>query len=150
MLKTTRQILAVISIIMVTLLFLDFTGTVHSCFGWMAKIQFLPAMLALNTGVIIGLFLLTLIFGRMYCSVICPLGIMQDGFAWFGKKAKKNRYSYSPAKNILRYVLLVLMVIANHCIGCGQCTPHCPQSIDIPGQLHRIDTFVENLKQETL
>ncbi|MDE6793550.1 MAG: 4Fe-4S binding protein [Muribaculaceae bacterium] len=112
MLKRTRQILAIISILMVTLLFLDFTGTVHAWFGWMAKIQFLPAVLALNAGVIIGLIVLTLIFGRIYCSVICPLGIMQDGFAWLGKKAKKNRYSYSPAINILRYTLLAAMIAA--------------------------------------
>lgn len=39
---------------------------------------------------------------------------------------------------------------ANHCIGCGQCSPHCPQSIDIPKELHRIDHFVEQLKQGTL
>ena len=112
MLKKLRQSLAAVSIIMVTLLFLDFTGTVHAWFGWMAKIQFLPALLALNLGVIVALVALTLLLGRVYCSVICPLGIMQDGFAWFGKKAKKNRYSYSPAKNILRYVMLVIMAIA--------------------------------------
>ena len=35
---------------------------------------------------------------------------------------------------------------ANHCIGCNQCAPHCPQSIDIPAELHRIDSFVESLK----
>ncbi len=39
---------------------------------------------------------------------------------------------------------------ASHCIGCGQCAPHCPQTIDIPAQLRRIDNFVESLKQETL
>lgn len=39
---------------------------------------------------------------------------------------------------------------ANHCIGCNQCSPHCPQSIDIPKELHRIDKFVEQLKQGTL
>lgn len=39
---------------------------------------------------------------------------------------------------------------ASHCIGCNQCSPHCPQSIDIPKELHRIDAFVEQLKQETL
>lgn len=39
---------------------------------------------------------------------------------------------------------------ANHCIGCDQCVPHCPQSIDIPKELQRIDQFVEQLKQETL
>ena len=36
---------------------------------------------------------------------------------------------------------------ASHCIGCGQCVSHCPQSIDIPGELHRIDDYVEDLKQ---
>ncbi len=39
---------------------------------------------------------------------------------------------------------------ASHCIGCNQCSPHCPQSIDIPKALHRIDDFVEKLKQGTL
>ena len=39
---------------------------------------------------------------------------------------------------------------ASHCIGCNQCVEHCPQSIDIPKQLHRIDSFVEQLKQNTL
>ena len=39
---------------------------------------------------------------------------------------------------------------ADHCIGCGQCNPHCPQGIDIPAELHRIDGFVERLKQGAL
>lgn len=39
---------------------------------------------------------------------------------------------------------------ASHCIGCNQCAPHCPQSIQIPEEMHRIDTFVEQLKQGTL
>ncbi len=91
---------------LITLLFLDFTGTVHGWFGWMAKIQLVPAVLALNVGVVLGLVVLTLLLGRVYCSVICPLGVMQDIFAWMGKKQKKNRYSYSPAKTWLRYIML--------------------------------------------
>ena len=39
---------------------------------------------------------------------------------------------------------------ASHCIGCNQCVSHCPQNIDIPKELHRIDQFVEQLKQGTL
>ncbi len=111
-LKSLRRVLAVIVITMVTLLFVDFTGTAASLFGWVAKIQFLPAVLAVNVGVIVGLVLLTLLFGRVYCSVICPLGLMQDFFAWLGKKSQKNRYSYSVPKNILRYGMLALMIIA--------------------------------------
>lgn len=112
MLKKIRQTLAVIFLALITLLFLDFTGTVHAWFGWMAKIQFLPAVLALNLGVVAGLVVMTLILGRVYCSVICPLGVMQDVFARFGRMARKNRYSYSPAKNALRILMLALMAVA--------------------------------------
>lgn len=104
--------LAAIFFVGITLLFLDFTGTLHAWLGWMAKIQFLPAVLAVNAGVVIILILLTLLLGRIYCSVICPLGVLQDLVAWLGKKSKKNRYSYSGEKKWLRYGVLILFVIA--------------------------------------
>lgn len=112
MLKKIRSIAAVIFWLGVTLLFLDFTGLAARWLGWIAKVQFLPALLAGNVLVIVLLVALTLVFGRLYCSVICPLGVMQDGFAALGRKARRNRYGYSPAKNILRYTMLVVMVIA--------------------------------------
>ena len=52
MLRTIRLTTAFICFTLVTLLFLDFTGTLHTWFGWLAKIQFLPAVLALNLGVV--------------------------------------------------------------------------------------------------
>lgn len=112
MLRTLRITLAILFFSAATLLFLDFTGTIHAWLGWIAKIQLLPAIMAMNAVVIAALILLTLLFGRIYCSVICPLGIMQDIFARFGKMAKKNRYSFSPTQNIVRYSLLALMIIS--------------------------------------
>lgn len=112
MLRKIRLTLAIIFFTLITLLFLDFTGTLHGWFGWMAKIQFLPALLALNVGVVIILIVLTLLLGRVYCSVICPLGVFQDIFSWLGKKQKKNRYSYSPALNWLRYGVLGVFILA--------------------------------------
>ena len=106
-----RKILAGIFFVGITLLFLDFTGTIHTWLGWMAKIQFLPAVLALNLGVVIALILLTLLMGRIYCSVICPLGVLQDIFGWIGKKHRKYRYSYSKPMNVLRYVMLGFLVV---------------------------------------
>ena len=91
MLRTIRLTLAVIFFALITLLFLDFTGTLHTWFGWMAKIQFLPAVLALNIGVVLFLAVLTLVFGRIYCSVICPLGVFQDIVSRLSAKRKKNR-----------------------------------------------------------
>ena len=110
MLRKIRIIAAVLCFTLITLLFLDFTGTIHAWFGWLAKIQFLPAVLALNVGVIVLLVALTLLFGRVYCSVICPLGVMQDVISWFAGRRKKNRFSYSPAKNWLRYAVLAVFV----------------------------------------
>lgn len=37
---------------------------------------------------------------------------------------------------------------ADHCISCGHCVPHCPQNIDIPSQMQRIDKYAETLKRE--
>ena len=112
MLKKLRRLTAIIFFTIITLLFLDFTGTIHGWFSWMAKIQFLPALLALNFGVIITLVLLTVAFGRIYCSVICPLGIFQDLISGIATKRKKNRFTYSPSLRILRYSVLGIFVIA--------------------------------------
>ena len=71
-------------------------------------------MLALNVGVIVALIVLTLVFGRIYCSVICPLGIMQDIFARLRprKNKKVGHYSYSPEVRWLRYPVLALFIVA--------------------------------------
>lgn len=106
MLRKIRITLALIFWVLITWLLLDFTGTARVYLGWMAKIQFLPALVAMNIGALLFIAALTLLFGRIYCSVICPLGVMQDVIAWFRKK--KNKYSYSEEKGILRAVILTL------------------------------------------
>ena len=110
MLKKIRVILAAVIFALLTLLFLDFTGTLHAWFGALAKIQLIPAILAVNVGVIVALVLLTLVFGRVYCSVICPLGIAQDIIGWFSRKQKKARYHYRKAHNALRYSLMFIFI----------------------------------------
>ena len=114
MLRKIRIILATVFFAGITLLFLDVTGAIHTWLGWMAKVQFLPAVLALNVSVVAILAAFTLLFGRVYCSIICPLGVMQDIISWIhGKTKKKNRYrfNWSPAKNWLRYTMLTVFVI---------------------------------------
>ena len=114
MLRKIRLTIALLFFVTVTALFLDFTGTIHTWLAWMAKVQFLPALLAVNVGVIVPLVLLTLLVGRVYCSVICPLGVFQDIVSWISgqRKKKKYRFSYSPEIKWLRYGVLGLFVIA--------------------------------------
>ncbi len=114
MLRKIRLTLAVLFFVAVTALFLDFTGTIHTWLGWMAKVQFLPALLALNVGVVLSLVVLTLIAGRVYCSVICPLGVFQDIVSWLSGRRKKKayRFSYSPEVTWLRYGVLAVFVVA--------------------------------------
>ena len=112
MLRTIRITLAAVMFIGITLLFLDITGTMHQWVGWMPKLQLLEAVLALNLAVVAFLVVLTLICGRIYCSIICPLGVMQDVFGWLGKKTKKNRYTYSNEKRWLRYSMLAVFLVA--------------------------------------
>ena len=110
MLRKIRRTLAALFAGLLTLMLLDFTGTLHVWLGWMAKVQFLPAVLALNIGVVVGLVLLTLLFGRVYCSVICPLGVFQDLTSWVAGKHRKNRFRYSKALSKLRYIVLLLFI----------------------------------------
>lgn len=110
MLRRIRTILALVVFVLITLLFLDVTGTLHRYFGWLASIQFWPALLALHVGVVAMLVVLTLVFGRIYCSVICPLGVMQDVISRLHGIRKKNRFTYSKEKRWLRYGVLVVFV----------------------------------------
>ena len=117
-LKVVRVGMACVMFVGLTWLFIDSTGVAARYLGWMAKMQFLPAALrlfvcaSLTTLAFFGLtVVLTLLLGRLYCSVICPLGILQDVFAWMGKKARRNRYTYSKAKSWLRYAMLVVFVV---------------------------------------
>ena len=83
MLRKIRITLATVFFIGITLLFV---GIGQQWWGWMAKLQFLPSCLALNFAVIAGILLLTILFGRIYCSVICPMGVFQDIIIWLRRK----------------------------------------------------------------
>ena len=117
MLKSLRVILALISITALTLLFLDFTGLTFEYFGWLPKLQLVPALLSVNVTALVILAAITLLCGRVYCSVICPLGIMQDGINWLrghtGKKSKrKNRFRYKKGLTVVRIIFLALFVVS--------------------------------------
>jgi len=116
MLRKTRILLAALFLIGITLLFI---GIGHGWLGWMAKLQFLPSLLALNFAVIIGIVLLTLLFGRIYCSVICPMGVFQDFVIWIRRKGEKlfkkkktHKFKYLNEHKWVRYGVLVLSIVS--------------------------------------
>ena len=95
----------------ITFMFLDFSGTLKNFLGWMAKIQFLPAILALNIGAVVFVLALTFLFGRLYCSVICPMGVFQDFVSRIAGKFKKRRFKFTPEKRKTRLIILGVFVV---------------------------------------
>ncbi len=115
--KKIRIALALLFFLGISLLLTGLLPGLHRWFGWMPKLQFLPAVMALNAAVIIALIVLTLVFGRIYCSTICPLGVMQDGISRvsvLAKRARKNRkpFHFRKEHKWLRYGIWVLFVAA--------------------------------------
>lgn len=112
--KILRIILALVFWTGITLLF--FIPDLGAVTGFIPKLQFIPALMATNFAVIAALVLLTLLFGRIYCSVICPLGVFQDGLARIGafirRKTGRKAYNYRKGIKWLRYGIWVMFVCA--------------------------------------
>lgn len=110
-LRIIRTVLAVAVFGVLTFGFVDFSGIVEN--PLLQKIQFGPALLSLSIATLVCLIAATLLFGRVYCSVICPLGIFQDFFNWLsGKFDKKKKYGYRRENRWLRYGTLAVLVAA--------------------------------------
>jgi ferredoxin-type protein NapF len=105
-------------------LFLDFSGSVPSAwFRGLTWLQFVPSLfkflqtighgLAVTAYGFIAVLALTLLFGRVYCSYICPLGVFQDVTSWCSKKVRKKfRFRFAPPKTRLRYSILVVVILS--------------------------------------
>lgn len=112
-LKTVRLVLAGLMLVGLTLLLLDTTGVLRHYLGWIPKIQLLPSVLALNVVMVVAILLVTLLLGRFYCAVVCPMGVFQDIFTWARKVVfPKHKFRYAKPANWLRYTVLALFVLA--------------------------------------
>lgn len=121
MLRKIRISLAALFLSGITLLFI---GIGQNWLGWMAKLQLYPAILRVvggatlgNIAVLSALLALACLFGRIYCSVICPLGIFQDTLIWLRRKAGRKQFSYSPEKKIPRNAVLAISILLT-VLGC--------------------------------
>ena len=114
--RKIRIAIAILFFAGITLLFVG-VPFLTSWLGWMPKLQFLPAVMALNVLVIVLVLVLTLLFGRIYCSTICPLGVFQDGISRVRVtlgRLRKNRkpFHFRKEHKWLRYGIWVLFVAA--------------------------------------
>ncbi len=80
--------------------------------------QFTPSLFFIAGGLssfgFFIIFLLTIAFGRVYCSFLCPLGIFQDVIIFFSRKTIKRRKNrYQKPYNLIRYPILILTVISS-------------------------------------
>lgn len=115
-LKGLRVLLAILFFVPILLFFVDFSRVLPDSAHRLLHLQLMPALLGGMVGLIVFQFLLALVFGRIYCSTICPAGVFQDiinRLFCIGKKKKKGsrRFSYHKPQNRLRYVLLAITVL---------------------------------------
>jgi len=116
MLRKIRITISILVISLISFFIVDFAGLLPMQLHFLEEIQLIPALLALNWAIIITLIVLTFIFGRIYCSSVCPLGIWMDITSrirkWVSSKKKRKRYKYTKALNLFRYGFLALTIIA--------------------------------------
>jgi ferredoxin len=118
-LKKIRLIVSIFFFLLISILFLDFNNSLSPAYtNYFTFFQFVPSLIKFfsfagiaATGFIFVL-ILTVLFGRVYCSSICPMGTLQDIFSFISKKLRKKKYFHllKPA-NFLRYSLLSLSII---------------------------------------
>ncbi|MDO5582366.1 MAG: 4Fe-4S dicluster domain-containing protein [Planctomycetia bacterium] len=111
--RILRVILAICFFCPFVLYFLDFAELYPKRLNFLMELQIVPAFMKLNLWILGGIFLLTLLFGRIYCSVICPLGVFQDLTAWTGSFfRKKKKYGFHPPKTVLRFLFLAVFLLS--------------------------------------
>ncbi len=120
-LKPVRVILSLLFFLGITFIFLDFANYATTLIAdWLTYLQFIPSFIKFVNLVSVAAFgflfvlLLTLLFGRVYCSSICPLGTFQDIVSYLKKKIQKKKrykYDYLPESKYLRYSLLVFSIL---------------------------------------
>ena len=118
LLKWLRIVVALVVFAALTAAFVDFRELVPWKIGhWLGEIQFVPSLVALLTGAGLSLAciiiaIVTLAVGRVYCSAICPLGILQDIINRLTKRLKSHPASYSHPHTWLRQTFLWATIIA--------------------------------------
>jgi ferredoxin len=116
-LKKIRVVVSLIFFIFTIFIFVDFTGLVTArMIRALLYLQFIPSFLKfINTLSIAAagflfMFLLTMLFGRVYCSTVCPLGTLQDIFFWIAKKFRIiQSLKFTKPHNFLRYTILSVL-----------------------------------------
>jgi ferredoxin-type protein NapF len=111
--KKIRVIVSLVFFSLITVYFLDFADLLPVQLHTLEKWQLVPALLSLNVVVLIVLAAVTLLFGRVYCSTLCPMGIFQDIVDWTSKKfQRKKKYPVFKEQPVLRWTIVALTVIA--------------------------------------
>jgi ferredoxin len=118
-LKALRIGISILFFVLIAVLFLDFRNDVApSIIRGVLYPQFVPSLLkflataaAGSTG-FLAVMLLTVLFGRVYCSTICPLGTLQDGIGFVARKnGNRRRFKWSKPHHVLRYSIFILTVL---------------------------------------
>ena len=88
MLRGLRVAIACCMLLAILSFFLDFDDKIPQSFAWLAKVQLLCSVLGHCFNAFFIIIVATFLVGRVYCSAVCPLGILQDAINWLGRVSK--------------------------------------------------------------
>lgn len=108
-----RIVVSVSALAIITMALTSIGCTIPVVAGWLERVQLMPAILSFSLVTFIGWLIVTLIFGRIYCSSVCPLGTLQDIAAKCvrtGRRTPRHDYHYSKPLNSIRYFTLIVVL----------------------------------------
>jgi len=119
-LKYSRVFVSLVFLLLFFLMLVDFTGHFpRNIMKGITWIQFIPSFLTFKNllsfaGIgFLVVILLSLLYGRVYCSTVCPLGIYQDVVSWLRRKLSRRKriFRFGKPYNVMRYSILILSIL---------------------------------------
>ncbi len=118
-LKNIRRIIALFFLLTILLVFIDFPNVIKpAVINKILYFQFTPSLMkfisdySFAASGFIFIIILTIAVGRLYCSLLCPLGVFMDLMIFFGKRFRTEKLKFNSNYNYIRYSILLVFIIS--------------------------------------
>ena len=108
-LRWIRNVLAVAAFVILLAITFEPHGATAQKFHYLVDYQIITALAARAFAIVAIILVVTLLFGRIYCSILCPLGILQDILSKLGRMTLRRGNHYHKGRPVLRLTLFLVL-----------------------------------------